>query len=85
MKNNHSKQSEEALILLAEKRTDLANERTGLAYLRTGFSSFLLGIGLIELFKEEIIAIYIGWGAILFGVILIFFGLVQYIIRRKKA
>lgn len=69
---------------LAQERTILANERNTLAYIRTGFSSFLLGFGLIEFLGEDIRFIYLGWGTIALGVILIIFGLVYYPLRKRK-
>ncbi len=84
MENNHFKKSVISHKLLAQERTILANERNTLAYIRTGFSAFLLGIGLIKLFENEIIAIYSGWGAIILGLVFIVLGLVHYPIRKRK-
>lgn len=84
MENNHFKKSIISHKLLAQERTILANERNTLAYIRTGFSAFLLGIGLIKLFEDEMIVVYSGWGAIILGLIFIFLGLVYYPIRKRK-
>jgi uncharacterized membrane protein YidH (DUF202 family) len=69
---------------LAQERTILANERNTLAYIRTGFSSFLLGFGLIEFLGDNIRFTYLGWISITFGILLIFFGLIYYPIRKRK-
>ncbi len=84
MENNHFKKSVVSHKLLAQERTILANERNTLAYIRTGFSSFLLGIGLIKLFENEIIFIYSGWAVNILGLIFIVMGLVYYPIRNRK-
>lgn len=84
MENNHFKKSVISHKFLAQERTILANERNTLAYIRTGFSAFLLGIGLIKLFENEMIVVYSGWGAIILGLIFIFLGLVYYPVRKRK-
>ncbi|MEM3112963.1 MAG: DUF202 domain-containing protein [Candidatus Pacearchaeota archaeon] len=69
---------------LEQERTILANERTTLAYVRTGLASFVLGFALIKLFENNTRYVYFGYGSILFGILLIIFGIVYYNIRKKK-
>ena len=84
MENNHFKKSVVSHKLLAQERTVLANERNTLAYIRTGLSAFIFGLGLIKLFENKVLVVYVGWGAIFLGLIFIVLGLVYYPLRKKK-
>lgn len=84
MENHHFKKALGSHKRLAQERTIMANERNTLAYIRTGFSSFVLGIALIELFTKDLVFVYGGWLAIFMGLALILFGLIYYPIRKKK-
>jgi len=76
--------STKTLNVLAKERTILATERNALAFIRTGFSSFLLGLALINLFGQSSIYIYGGWIAIFFGLFFILSGIVLYFIRKNR-
>ena len=84
MENNHFKESVKSHKLLAQERTVLANERNTLAYIRTGFSSFVLGIATIKLFENEGFLLYVGWIAVVIGILFIILGIVYYPIRKKR-
>lgn len=70
--------------LLARERTLLASERNTLAYIRTGFSSFILGIGLINFLQENPVYLYVGWAAITVGILFIVSGIFLSIRRKNK-
>ncbi len=58
-------------------RTALANERTLLAYIRTTLSAWILGMAAVKFFPENFLMVWLGWGAIVSGVIILFWGIVQ--------
>ena len=83
----NKEQNEENLNLrdcLALERTTLANERTFLAYARTAVMVFVTGITVFKVFPEFLIAFILGWGAVLFSIILFFVGLKKYARRFRS-
>jgi len=58
-------------------RTALANERTLLAYIRTALSAWIFGMAAVKFFSENILMVWLGWGAIVSGVIILFWGIFQ--------
>jgi uncharacterized membrane protein YidH (DUF202 family) len=62
---------------LALERTYLANHRTLLAYWRTSFSIWLVALALFKFFEEPVF-FYMGIGATLAGVTILFRGIRYY-------
>ncbi|MDD4907919.1 MAG: DUF202 domain-containing protein [Candidatus Omnitrophica bacterium] len=58
-------------------RTALANERTLLAYIRTTLSAWIFGMAAVKFFPEYFLMVCLGWGAIVSGVIILFWGIAQ--------
>ena len=58
-------------------RTALANERTLLAYIRTTLSAWIFGMAAVKFFPENILMVWLGWGAIAGGAIILFWGISQ--------
>jgi uncharacterized membrane protein YidH (DUF202 family) len=58
-------------------RTALANERTLLAYIRTALSAWIFGMAAVKFFPENILMIWLGWGAIVSGAIILLWGIAQ--------
>ncbi len=58
-------------------RTALANERTLLAYIRTALSAWIFGMAAVKFFPGNILMSWLGWGVIVSGVIILFWGISQ--------
>ena len=56
-------------------RATLANERTLLAYIRTTLSAWIFGMAAVKLFPENILMAWLGWGAIVSGALILFWGI----------
>lgn len=68
---------------LSEERTLLSNERTLLSYIRTSFAIIVAGIAILGFFREGVANI-LGFAVLFAGVILLVFGIVYYLTRKKK-
>lgn len=69
---------------LSRQRTLLANERTMLAHIRTAVALIAFGIGAVELLEKYFWSGWVGTLSIIFGIILLVFGLVYYPIRNNQ-
>jgi len=69
--------------LLAQERTLLSNERTMLAHLRTSFSAFILGVALLQFFRDGITT-YLGLLCIILGIFFLGVGIVYYPLRNQR-
>lgn len=58
-------------------RTALANERTLLAYIRTTLSAWIFGMAAVKFFPGNFLMVWLGWGAIAIGVVILFWGIFQ--------
>ncbi|MGB0177222.1 MAG: DUF202 domain-containing protein [Owenweeksia sp.] len=79
-------ETKENIILrdfLALERTTLANERTLFAYIRTSLYLILGGIALLQL-KEFNHLIWLGYTSFAISLILIIYGIVRYIVLKRK-
>ncbi|MFN7116662.1 MAG: YidH family protein [Saprospiraceae bacterium] len=68
---------------LAIERTRLANERTLLAFFRTGLSLIVTALAIFE-FKEDPWYMRSAWGLIILGAAVIIFGVISYIITKRR-
>ena len=84
MADKHIKLGLESHKKLAQERTILASERNTLAYIRTGLGAFILGFGLINLFKGDGIYVYGGYFSLILGAVFVILGLIYYSFRKKR-
>lgn len=79
-------ETKEKIILrdyLALERTTLANERTLFSFIRTSLYLLVGGIGLLKLKDFESLR-WLGEVAIVLSVLLIIYGLIRYLMLRRK-
>ncbi len=70
-------------IKLSRLEAHLSNERTLLSYTRTAASVLVLAVALFKFFEEKTV-IYLGYGVLFFGLIIIILGIYRFFQERKR-